>query len=259
MSESLTETGAPQTERKPMPRGRYWAALVLGVVGLAVLVNLGLWQVDRLGWKAELVERIEARIHAPPVSLAQAVLIEAKTQDVDYLPVEAEGRFLHEEERYFLSTREGQAGWNVHTPLLVGGGEAVFVNRGFVPYQRRDPATRPEGQIDGEVSIIGLARNGESEKPTSMIPDNDLPARNFYWRNLDEMAAGLELPQGVRLLPFIVDAGPGEAPGGYPVGGTTVIDIPNNHLQYAITWFSLAVLLFGMLVILVVSQARRRA
>ncbi|MFD2238599.1 SURF1 family protein [Aureimonas populi] len=250
----------PLAERAPMARGRYWAALILGALGLAVLVNLGLWQVDRLAWKEAIVARIDSRIHAQPIDLARAIAIADETGDIDYMPVSARGRFLHGGERYYLSTREGEAGWNVYTPLVVEGAQAaIMVNRGFVPYARRDPATRAEGQVAGEVDLVGLAREAPAEKPASFLPDNDPAGNNFYWRGLADMSAGLDLPEGVRLLPFFLDAGPGEAPGGYPVGGATVVDISNNHLQYAITWFALAVILAGMLAILIVSQARRRA
>ncbi len=243
----------------PMPRGRYWTAVILCVVGIGVLLNLGLWQVDRLQWKQAIVSTIDQRVHSEPVPIGEVEALAASTGDVEYVPVTVTGTFLHEGERFFLSTSAGQAGWNVHTPLLIAGtNDAVFVNRGFVPYALRDPATRPLGQVEGEVTITGLARNASAENPGGFTPDNDTEGNAFFWRSLDDMSVGLKLPDGVRLLPFTIDAGPGAAPGGHPIGGTTVVDVPNNHLQYAITWFSLAALMVGMLAILVVSQARRR-
>lgn len=243
-----------------MSRARYWTAFVLSLIGIAVLVNLGLWQVDRLQWKEAILTTIAERTSSEPIDVSRIATIVAETGDVEYMPGRVTGRFLHEGERFFLSTFDGQAGWNVYTPLLVTGtSNAIFVNRGFVPYPAKDPATRVPGQIEGETTITGLARNAPAEKPADFIPDND-PAQNvFFWKDIDAMAERLDLPAGVTFLPFLIDAGPGEAPGGYPVGGVTVIDVPNNHLQYAITWFSLATILAVMFAILVVSRARRRA
>ncbi len=243
----------------PMSRARYWSAVVLCLAGIAILLNLGAWQVERLTWKEGIVRTIDARIHAEPRPVAEIARLAEAGEDIEYIPVTVRGRFLHDGERYFLSTHDGEAGWHVYTPLaLTGAGDVVFVNRGFVPYALKDPATRPLGQAEREVEITGLARNAQDEKPGGMVPDNDPAQGVFFWKNIDEMAQGLDLESGARVLPLIVDAGPGAAEGGYPIGGVTVIDIPNNHLQYAITWFSLAFLMAGMLVILVVTQWRRR-
>ena len=238
---------------------RFWAGVVLSLGALAVLVSLGIWQVERLRWKEGVIATIEARIHAAPASLTAVENRQAGGQDIDYVPVTVTGRFLHAGERAFLSTREGQSGWNIYTPLILADGRtAVFVNRGFVPYALKDSARRPAGEVEGTVTVSGLARSAPAAKPGSFVPDNE-PARNeFFWRSLPDMAAGLSLPLGVKLLPFFVDAGPAVAPGGWPVGGTTVIDIPNDHLQYAITWFGLAAALASMLAIVIVRRGRDR-
>ncbi len=238
-----------ELDSRPLTRGRIAAILVLGVVALGILLSLGTWQVERLHWKQGLIATIDARIHAPPVDVSEVARRAAAGEDIDYVPASASGRFLHAGERYFLATHEGAAGWHVLTPLVLGDGSVVFVNRGFVPYERKDPATRADGNPDGVVSVTGLARTAPDAKPNPFVPDND-PAKNaFFWRSVPDMAEGLELPAGARLLPFIVDAGEGQAGPDAPIGGTTVIDIPNSHLEYAITWYSLALALFVILVI----------
>ncbi|WP_152044997.1 SURF1 family protein [Aureimonas psammosilenae] len=222
-------------------------ALVLGLVAVAILCALGTWQVERLHWKQAIIERIDARIHAAPQT-ADAIETQVKaTGDVEYLPVTVTGRFLNGAERFFLSTFEGQSGWNVHVPMDIGGNRFVIVNRGFVPYELKDPAKRPQSQIEGETTVTGLARDVYAEKPFFMIPDNDIGRNQFFWRSLPDITAGAGLPAGAKVLDFVVDAGEGRAPGGWPAGGTTVIDIPNNHLQYAITWYGLALVLAAML------------
>ena len=129
---------------------------------------------------------------------------------------------------------------------MLDDGRAIFVNRGFVPYDRKDPATRAEGQISGLVEIAGLARDPLWEKPSFIVPDNE-PGKNvFYWKDIAAMSATAALPGGVEIVPFFVDAGGEPNPGGLPVGGVTLIDLPNNHLQYAVTWYGLAAALVGV-------------
>ena len=94
--------------------------------------------------------------------------------------------------------------------------------------------------VDGEVTVKGLARNPLATKPSSIVPDND-PAKNiFFWKDLDAMAASAGLPRRATVLPFFIDADATPNPGGLPIGGVTTIDLPNNHLQYALTWYGLA-------------------
>jgi surfeit locus 1 family protein len=104
--------------------------------------------------------------------------------------------------------------------------------------------------VKGEVTVIGLARNPLAQKPSFIVPDNQ-PAENiFYWKDLSVMTATAGLPAGAKVLPFFVDANDAPNPGGLPVGGITLINLPNNHFQYALTWYGLA------LVLLVVAGTR---
>jgi len=224
-----------------------WLALVLGLAAFVVLIGLGTWQVQRLHWKEALLATIDQRIHSAPLPLADIEKKFAENGDVDYWPVTVSGQFMHEGERHFFATHEGESGFYVYTPLMLADGRVVFVNRGFVPYDLKDAAKRPAGQVAGEVTVTGLARNPLPEKPSSMVPDND-PAKNiFYWKDRDAMAASAGLPAGTSLVPFFVDADKTPNPGGLPVGGVTMIDLPNSHLQYAVTWYGLAAALAGVL------------
>lgn len=218
------------------------AAIALGV---SVLCALGTWQVHRLGWKQELISQVETRIASQPEPLAEIEKRWAETGDVDYWPVTLSGRFDHAGEQYYYTTHKGQAGWNVYTPLQLEDARIALVNRGFVPDQLRDQAKRPGGLVEGEVAITGLARNPLTEKPNRFMPGNEPENRQFFWKSMDEMAAGAGVEQD-NLLPFFVDAGKSDTPGGWPLGGTTLVSFPNNHLQYAITWYGLAA---GLLVV----------
>ena len=228
--------------------------LVLAATAFTALISLGNWQVRRLHWKEALIASVDARVEQAPLPLGA---VEALPQDErEYRPVTATGRFEHDRERHFFATHEGQSGYYVYTPLRLDDGPAVFVNRGFVPFDDKEPATRPEGQIKGDVTVTGLARNRLDGKPSFAVPENDIPQNIFYWKDLDAMAQSTGL-SGNEVLPFFVDADDTPNPGGLPVGGVTRIEFPNDHLQYAITWYGLATVL-AVIVALMAWRGRRR-
>lgn len=224
-----------------------WALLVLGLVAMAILVSLGHWQQRRLAWKENLLAEIHARTAALPRPFEDAMLQFNQTGDIDYVPVVVQGRFLHEHEMYFLATHRGQSGWYVYTPLLRDGGPAVLVNRGFVPYDNKDARTRPAGQIEGEITIKGLSRNPLASKPSSLVPDNDPAGNVFYWKDLTAMWERTGLGDRMTVSPIFIDADDVANPGGLPIGGVTRIELPNNHLQYTLTWYGLAAALAAVL------------
>ncbi|CAG0962484.1 MAG: SURF1 family protein [Rhizobiaceae bacterium] len=238
-------------------RGFPWLVMAVGLAALAVLLALGTWQVNRLAWKEALIATIDQRIALAPGPLAEIERLYADTGDVDYWPVALRGVFLHDHESHFLATWKGASGYFVYTPLELADGRLILVNRGFVPFDRKDSSARPEGQVEGEVGIVGLARNPLTEKPSWIVPDNDLAKNVFYWKEIAAMAgrAGID---PARLVPFFVDAGAAPNPGGLPVGGVTMVDMPNNHLQYAVTWYGLAAALVVILVLFIRGRVRLR-
>lgn len=230
-------------------RLRIAMALGFGLVAFVILIGLGTWQVQRLHWKEGVLHTIDQRTHAAPVSLAEVEARFAATGDVDYMPVTVHGTFLHEGERHFFSTWQGMSGFDILTPLRLDDGRYVIVNRGFVPYDLKDPAKRREGEVPGEVTITGLARNPLTVKPSWLVPENDIAKNIFYWKDRDALAATAGLPAGYKLSPILIDANNAPNPGGVPIGGVTIIDLPNSHLQYAVTWYGLAAALAGVLLV----------
>lgn len=231
---------------------------IVSFAALAALLALGTWQVQRLHWKEGLIATIDTRISSDPRSLADVQTRLTTTGDVDYWPVTVSGEFRHEGERHFFATHQGHSGYFVYTPLELGNGRFVLVNRGFVPFELKEPETRPEGQVEGPHTITGLARNRLDAKPSLIVPDND-PAKNiFYWKDLDVMAATSGVGDARDYLPFFIDANDAPNPGGLPVGGVTLIDLPNNHLQYAVTWYGLAGALVAVLGAWLLRQRRTR-
>jgi surfeit locus 1 family protein len=209
------------------------------LVGLAILVGLGVWQLHRLEWKEGLIAQIEARSKGEPISLEEAMALAKEGGDPSYTRVRVEGRFEHDKELHlYAPSLDGEPGWHVITPLDTVDGDLVLVDRGFVPDKLKDPASRAEGQVEGIVEVTGLVRLPESQGV--FIPDNEPDANRWFWRDLPGMMYALyptaTMPDG----PFYLEAEKSDVPGGYPQGGQTRLEIPNNHLQYAITWFLLA-------------------
>ncbi|MBN9046670.1 MAG: SURF1 family protein [Rhizobiales bacterium] len=242
----MTGKTTAATATGPARRRFPWGVVVSSVIALAILLSLGTWQVRRLAWKEALIASTEQRIHEKPLPLAAVEDIYRRDGTVEYRPVTLTGTFFNRGERYFLSTWHGAAGFDVYTPLRLADGRFVLVNRGFVPYDRKDPATRPAGLPSGPVTVTGLARDPLAAKPSWFVPDNDIAKNVFYWKDRDAMAASAGLPAGATVLPFFVDADNTPNPGILPIGGVTIIDFPNNHLQYAITWYGLALALLGV-------------
>ncbi|MGD9502915.1 MAG: SURF1 family protein [Methyloceanibacter sp.] len=220
-----------------MARGLLGFTLLV-VAAVAVLAGLGFWQLERLRWKEGLIAKIEARAKAPPIALEEATAMAARGEDPSYYRVAVTGRYDHAKERYLFAVNEGEAGWHVVTPLATQDGETVLIDRGFVPDKLRDPASRAEGEVGGVVAVTGLVRMPETQ--TLFIPDNDPETNRWFWRDAGAMTRSMFPGQAVTAAPFFLEAEKGEAPGGWPEGGQTRLDLPNNHLQYAITWLLLA-------------------
>ena len=226
-------------------RSRTVLAAIAFFVALAILLALGTWQVERLHWKEALLADMAARRTAAPVPLADIEAMAAKGEDIEYRPVTATGVFANNKERHFFATWHGQTGFYIYTPLRLADGRFLFVNRGFVPYEAKEPEMRKQGQLTGTQTVKGLARARLAEKPSYLVPDNDVAKNIFYWKDLDAMAASTGIASG-ELVPFFVDAGDAPNPKGLPIGAVTQFDLPNNHLQYAMTWYGLAAALAGV-------------
>ena len=239
------------TDRKAVGPHRSLAAfaLILAIAATAVvaLAALGTWQVRRLSWKEALIARVDARVHAPPVAPPDEAAWPTVTAASDeYRHVSVDGVFLNDHETLVQAVTDLGAGFWVMTPLRTATGATILVNRGFVPSDRRDPASRPEGEIVGETEVTGLLRM--SEPKGGFLRTNDPRANRWFSRDVAEIATARGLPTNA---PFFIDADSATNPGGYPVGGLTVISFPNNHLVYAATWYVLAVMLVGAIVRLV--------
>ena len=221
----------------------FWPTIFL-VPALAILTGLGVWQLQRLEQKSELIARIEAGLAAEPA------LLPAQVPDPDawdYRRVLVEGVFLHDRELFLTGrTYRGQPGLHVVTPLRhadSGSEDAVIlVNRGWIPLAARDRAGRADGLPTDAVTVSGIARRPPERG--WMQPDNEPDANLWFWVDVAAMAEAAAVGPVPELI-LEADAA-GDA---LPIGGQTRFDIPNNHLQYAITWFAFAVILLVIYVL----------
>ena len=207
--------------------------------GLALLVGLGVWQIQRLHEKEALIASVEAGLNAPPVPLDDALA--GGPANAEWRHVRVTGHFLHDKELYvFARGPLGAVGVDIVTPLVMEDGRTVLIDRGFVPEALHESATRQAAQIAGDVSLTGVLRL--SQQPGLFTPAPNTNTRLWFVKDVPSMAkaAGLTVP------PFVIEADATPNPGGWPLGGQTRVEFPNDHLQYAVTWFGLALALMGV-------------
>jgi surfeit locus 1 family protein len=213
-----------------------WGLTLAYLPALGVLLALGTWQMDRGEWKRGLIAERAQRLAAPPLSLPASI---AQPEALEFRRVQATGRFLNDRELYLGNRpRRGQPGYHVVTPLLRADGTAVLVDRGWVPLERKLPESRAEGQIEAQASVAGVARLPPA--PGLFTPKNQEEANFWFYVDPPAMARAAGLPA---VLPVYIEAGPQPNKGGLPLGGQTELQLSDNHLQYALTWYALAVVL----------------
>jgi len=224
---------------------RFWVFLVFMLALMALFIALGTWQVERLGEKERLVANVTARFNEPPKPFPP--FGDWKVFDAggyDYRPVSLTGAYRPQGTvLVFDSLTEPRGkfsgpGYWVMTPFMLATGGTVFVNRGFVP-EASGPAFADGGALEtGLISIAGVARDAEAIGSFTPAPDI---TRHIEWvRNPVRLAAMAgALPQPVAPVYIDVPAGPA---GALPQGGETVVEFPNNHLGYAMTWYGFALL-----------------
>jgi surfeit locus 1 family protein len=223
---------------------------VLALAAIAVLVSLGNWQMRRLAWKEELIANATERPSAPVQDLPSlSRWPDFDIEEAEFRPFRLAGRFLHDKEAWvFTSLGEpkgkfGGPGYWIVTPFALENGGTVLVNRGFAPQERHRPLERGEALSSGKVSVSGLLR--PDEERSIFTPDDRSADNVFFARQVDAIATakGLEGP----VAPFTIDVLAAETPpGGLPQAGETRVAFTNNHFQYALTWYGLALALAGV-------------
>ncbi len=208
---------------------RFAFLLTIGLIGTAILVGLGVWQVQRLQWKTGVLAEIDARIAAPPVALPAA----PDPGTDKYLPVTTSGTFL-DPAAHVLTSRPGiGAGYRI-VQAFAADGRRILVDRGFVPAAAKDtPRPLPTATITGNLHW--------PDEVDGFTPDPDPAANIWFARDVPAMAAALGTEPILVIQRDALENDTSVTPLPLDTRG-----IPNNHLQYAITWFSLAAVWVGM-------------
>lgn len=234
----MTDAGKSTEQGRKRFRPTFWAT-VFTIPSLVILLALGTWQVQRLHWKEGEIAKRQERSQGPGIALPASF---PDPDGIEFTRVALKGSFLHDEEFYLgARTENGRVGLNIVTPFLLEDGRIFLVNRGWVPQEMRDPASRAGGQLAGPLEIDVLLRTDGWKGVDFAKPPNKPEERFYFWLDLPVMAEGVTA--GPIITAVYGDAVASEIPGGLPIGGQTRITLKNDHLEYAITWYSFAVVL----------------
>ena len=223
-------------------RPALWPTLISLPI-LVLSLTLGVWQLERREWKRDILDRMAANQAAAPISLDE--LLKGDPLRHEYGRVKVAGTFEHGKE-FHLAARslKNKVGLQVVTPLKTDDGRIVLFDRGWIPSEKKEPSKRAEGQTAGRVELTGIVRR--SQIRGRFVPDN-APDKNVWFQvDVPLMRQLAGAPPDARLDRFFLDADAAPNPGGAPVGGQTRLDIPNDHMQYALTWFLIALALAGV-------------
>jgi surfeit locus 1 family protein len=252
------DTKLPRASRQTSVRTspRTWRSLVIpATIAFLVLIGLGTWQLQRKTWKEGLIAALDAQLAAAAMPLpAASTWRHLDVSRLQYHRVTFTAQFDNANEALVYATPSAfrpdvfgpdasSPGYWVFTPAHLADCSTVLVNRGFVPEGRQDPSTRQQGQLAGPITIVGALRWPDARH---WFTPNDEPAQNL-WFTADPTAIAAAKGVGP-VAPFYVEQESPVPPGGLPHPGKLVVTLPDNHLQYALTWYGLALVLAVMFV-----------
>ena len=239
----------------PNPRHRSWPIVAATIVGVLLLVGLGSWQLLRLQWKLELIDKRAVSLAGNPVTIYDIEAGMEHGYDVDFLRVRLNGEYRHEASRHVYRARGKRPGYQLITPFIDRSGFIVLVDRGFIDQRMLvSPIRGDTRKPEGELTITGITRNRASDR-NMFSPEADTGQGIWYWYDLAGISAsmptdlleGYQGPDPITSAMF-VQLEPGGEPGDgkWPDPEDLKVDLPNNHLQYAFTWYALALVLLVM-------------
>jgi len=225
------------------PKSRSTQTLIIFALALAIaftgFISLGIWQLQRLAWKVDLIERVEARIHAEPIAPpTKSDWPNISRERDEYRRVRLQGHFLSDRDTRVQAVTELGSGFWILSPLQFANGDIVLVNRGFVPGNGVPGNWQSNKPLNTETEIIGLLRL--SEPNGAFLRNNDVANNRWYSRDVNAIAKARGLNN---VAPYFIDLEAiSKDETGWPRAGLTVVHFRNSHLSYALTWFALALL-----------------
>lgn len=221
---------------------------VVTVLALAVLIGLGTWQAQKIAPKTALLQQIEAGLNAEPAPLPVHL---DDPLSVEYRSFEFRGEVLSDNPiRVFGTNLKGRPGYSLYLPVKHQFGRVVFVNFGWVPMELKTMPTLPAGQI----TVSGVLRT--SAVAGSFTPPNSEDGKEWFTANVYEMGAFYDL-DAKDFYHYRLFAKHEGAPDSLPLGGQVRVSIPNDHLEYALTWYGLAAALIGVFVAFGFNRSRK--
>ncbi|PWT88918.1 MAG: surfeit 1 protein [Proteobacteria bacterium] len=228
---------------------------------LGAFLALGTWQVQRKAWKEQLIKTLEQRLLSPPTALPgrdrwpALTPIEHEFERVKFIAAYAPGdeALVYAAATSLRPDVVGPGYWVLARAKLPSG-EQIVVNRGFVPEGRQQPSTRGDGEIAGPHESVGVMR--WPEERGLFVPMDD-PERNL-WFARDPVAIAVAKGWG-EVPPFYIDLEEPQPPGGLPRPGRLQPNLRNAHLEYALTWYGLALVVLVMFTAWVVRNGSRRS
>jgi surfeit locus 1 family protein len=234
-------------------RPTLWSTVFTGLA-LVWILWLGVWQLDRLAWKLDLMAASQARSTGAALKIETALSEAASLEEARFRRVTASGIFDHKREVLLYWPAPKGTGYKVITPLIREGAPAILVDRGFIPEHLKDPATRVSGQIEGSVEVTGIIRLvGQGTWGVSSRLSSEAI---WTWRDLDGMARWMSLKAPVPVFIQTLPTGTNLVSGGWPRPSEPEFVFTNNHLSYALTWFGLAFALISVYIAFHASQGR---
>jgi surfeit locus 1 family protein len=226
---------------------RLWPTLITLPIFISCIL-LGNWQVERLDWKLDLIEKIELRATSEPVALPQGM---ADQEKLEYLHISVTGTFDNKTEVTMYSVGpNGEPGYDLYTSIKMSDGRSIIVNRGWVPEKIKEQSKRPATLVSNEVTLVGLLR-----KPWGKLwygPENEPGNNMWFYGDVDAMASTMGINA---YFPMFLYADKIDSDNSFPVAGRTEFNIVNNHLDYVLTWYGLSIVL---LVIYLIAHIRKK-
>lgn len=227
-------------------------AAIAALIGITILCALGTWQLQRLHWKEGLLADIAAKLGRDAIPFTSV----PQGDTAEFTKVTATGTFVPGGSRFVIATFEGGGGWQVVTPLQMDNNYVLLVDRGTIPDEAL-PAFQSE-TFAGPAAITGILRL-RRDKPGAFTPVNDVAGNHWYWWDVPAMLASVTLPEGAKPVRVIIQLLPDTASPPLPRPQPPSVNLPNNHLGYAMTWFGFAIALAVIATLFIRQQMKKSA